>query len=39
VLITEQGADLEEASELAVEVTAKDPPAALAIEGKPQFYA
>ena len=39
MLIPEQGADLEEASELAAKVTAEDPPAALPIEGKPQFYA
>jgi hypothetical protein len=39
VLIPEQGADLEEAPEIAAEATTKDPPTAPAIECKPQFYA
>jgi hypothetical protein len=39
MLIPEQGADQDEAPERAAEVTAEDPPATLAIKGKPRFYA
>jgi hypothetical protein len=39
VLIPEQGADQEEVQELATEAATKDLPVALAIEGKPRFYA
>jgi hypothetical protein len=39
MLIPAQGGDQEEAPELAAEVTAEDPPATSAIEGKPRFYA
>jgi hypothetical protein len=39
MLIPEQGGDQEEAPELPAEVTAEDPPATSAIEGKPRFYA
>jgi hypothetical protein len=38
VLIPEQGADQEEAQELAAEAATEDIPATLAIEGKPHFY-
>jgi hypothetical protein len=37
VLIPEQGADQEEAQELATKAHIVDPPAALATEGKPRF--
>jgi hypothetical protein len=39
VLIPEQGADQEEAQELAAEAATEDVPAAPAIEGMPRFYA
>jgi hypothetical protein len=39
VLIPEQGANQEEAQELATETTTEDLPAAPAIEGKPRSYA
>jgi hypothetical protein len=39
MLIAEQGAVHEEDQEQALEIAIKDLPAALAIEGKPQFYA
>jgi hypothetical protein len=39
VLIPEQGAVHEEDQEQAFETAIEDLPAALAIEGKPQFYA
>jgi hypothetical protein len=37
VFIPEQGADQEEAQELATEAATKDPPAVPATEGKPRF--
>jgi hypothetical protein len=39
VLIPEQGADQEEAQELAIEAATENLPAAPAVEGKPRFYA
>ena len=39
VLIPEQGADQEEAQELATEAATEDLPTTPAIEGKPRFYA
>jgi hypothetical protein len=39
VLIPEQGADLEEAPEIAAEATTEDPLAAPTIKRKPRFYA
>jgi hypothetical protein len=38
VLISEQGANQEEAQELATEAAIKDLPAAPTIEGKPRFH-
>ena len=39
MLIPEQGADQEEAQELATEAASEDLPAAPAVEGKARFYA